>query len=683
MSLNFPTEVAKKTLRRSYDKLYRAEFLLTNLLAIILSLILLTSLSLISLKLIIHHFQVIGNFFPNEYRESATLLTTDLLLKGGNPYALENQPEYTNVYGIFYHIIVLPFAKLFGTSFPVHRAVSAIFIFASCSTFFAAMRWRQVSLVFALSGTLILYSHLLYFTTPLAKPDSLGFFLFLCSILIPWRYKYSFLSLLVSSVLGILGFLTKPYFILSLLYLNLYLFIFKSKKLGIQQGILSLVLLVLTFFELNQRFETYFNNTILIHAYIAGHDFIHAIKQFYEYSKINLGITLIFLLCVFLERSSGKSKPHPIKAQRKLEFNLLNLEKPVLNQEASLIEFCLVLSLLLFFGKFGQHWGSWLIYIHHLISPFLIFLSFELLSKRLKNKGTDCFNLLLIFLVLINLFSSSSSQLLPQPDYSLKNWNNISALLSRHKHIFNSPAIASILIEQGKKVYDSGQSQYFVLSTKRQGFWGNIIPPRQSKIQLRYETFLQEINRDVKSKKYDLIVLTKGYSPFISENFLKKYYQRKTTLIAPMSAKSKQNWKLDIWKPILKQPSPETKKKKPRLGVQQTIKKSTGNSSDKSVVNPSLPPKTKRSPTVEKGSVQPPRPSKNSVPPKTKRSPTVEKGSVQPPRPSKNSVPPKTKRSPAVEKGSVQPPRPSQNSDSPKTKRSPAAGKAKASAGES
>jgi hypothetical protein len=117
MSLNFPTEVAKKTLRRSYDKLYRAEFLLTNLLAIILSLILLTSLSLISLKLIIHHFQVIGNFFPNEYRESATLLTTDLLLKGGNPYALENQPEYTNVYGIFYHIIVLPLPSYLEPAF--------------------------------------------------------------------------------------------------------------------------------------------------------------------------------------------------------------------------------------------------------------------------------------------------------------------------------------------------------------------------------------------------------------------------------------------------------------------------------------------------------------------------------------------------------------------------------------
>ena len=527
----------------SSDDLKTSEFILRKLLIITLGFVL--------LKLVTYHFQVIGNFFPNEYRESAILLVTDLLVKGGNPYDLINQPQYTSVYGIFYHIIVVPFAKLFGTNFPVHRSISAAFIFASCFVLFAAMRWRKISLVFALSATLLLYSHLLYFTTPLAKPDSLGFFLFLSSLLIPWRYQYSRSSLLSSTILGVLGFLTKPYFILSLLYLNLYLFIFKSKKKGIEQGLLSLLVLVLAILIVNESFETYFNNIILINLFIAGHDFVYAIKQLYAYIQINYGIILIFFVYIFTDTNIDLLK-HPItniKSLKRIKVNFGDIKKPLINLNIDLIEFCLIVSLLIFLSVLGQHWGSWLVYINHLISPFLIFLTFDLLNKKLRDKKVTLINLIAILLILLNLLSVSSSQVLPQLDYGLKDWNNLRGLLSRHQHIFNSPAIASILIEQGKKVHDSGQSQYFVLSTQRPAFWDIIVRPKRREIQMRYQQFIQEITNSVKLKKYDLIVLTKGYSPFISEKLLKRYYQYKKTLNAPMSVKTKQSWKLDIWKP--------------------------------------------------------------------------------------------------------------------------------------
>ncbi|GAI93664.1 unnamed protein product, partial [marine sediment metagenome] len=42
---------------------------------------------------------------PQEYRENAITFTTHLLLKGANPYSLENLPTYLNAYGIVYNLI--------------------------------------------------------------------------------------------------------------------------------------------------------------------------------------------------------------------------------------------------------------------------------------------------------------------------------------------------------------------------------------------------------------------------------------------------------------------------------------------------------------------------------------------------------------------------------------------------
>lgn len=250
-------------------------------------------LSLLFASLAFWHFQVIANPFLNEYREGSVLLSTDLILKNGNPYDLINQPEYTNVYGIFYHLIVLPFAKVFGPTLRVHRAVTAFFILASSLLLFLAMRWLKVSLVLALSLTIMFYAHLLFSVTPLARPDSLGTFLFLCSILIPWRYQYSSLSSIISILFGILAFLTKPYFILALPYLSLYLFLFKSKIKGIQYGGIASACLLFTILVVNRLFECYFNNTFFIHSNIAGHNLSHAIKQLVTYAEYNWSIIII------------------------------------------------------------------------------------------------------------------------------------------------------------------------------------------------------------------------------------------------------------------------------------------------------------------------------------------------------------------------------------------------------
>jgi hypothetical protein len=196
------------------------------------------------LSLLTYHLKLIFNPFQNEYREGAAIFPTYLLLKGSNPYELENQPQAANMYGILYHLVVYPFALIFGSNLIIHRVVTAFFIWGACYLFYYATRHIKISLSLGLCATLILYRYLIEGTNPLARPDGLGTFLFLGSIVIPWRYKYSLGSLIISITLGVLAFLTKPYFVLSLPLLMTYLFLFRSKTEGLKYGVISVAFIL-------------------------------------------------------------------------------------------------------------------------------------------------------------------------------------------------------------------------------------------------------------------------------------------------------------------------------------------------------------------------------------------------------------------------------------------------------
>ena len=77
---------------------------------------------------------------------------TRLLLEGRNPYALSELPASTNVYGIVYHLVVLPLARVFGNSFTVHRAVSVVAIAGACALLYRLLRREGTRSLLARSG---------------------------------------------------------------------------------------------------------------------------------------------------------------------------------------------------------------------------------------------------------------------------------------------------------------------------------------------------------------------------------------------------------------------------------------------------------------------------------------------------------------------------------------------------
>ena len=213
-----------------------------------------------------YSWTIISTPYPAEYREESILLMTDFLIHGNNPFTLANHPLMTNNYGFLYNLVVLPFAILFGNTLAVHRAISILFIFASCILIVLTLLTLKVAWPFAVAGGTIVMASLLFSGIPLSHPDGLGEFFFLLAILLPFYRKFDTPALIISGAAGILAFLAKPYFLLAVGVVGAYIFLFVSKKKGViyAAGVSGALLLIL--YGINVFLECYFLDVILNNA---------------------------------------------------------------------------------------------------------------------------------------------------------------------------------------------------------------------------------------------------------------------------------------------------------------------------------------------------------------------------------------------------------------------------------
>ena len=105
-------------------------------------------LALLLLMLFVYHFKLIVFPYPLEYREGAIVQTTQVLLKGENPYSLINQPQDTNCYGILFNLIAYPVSKITGANLFSHRAITGFFIIAACFVAFLFTKKKKIISIF-------------------------------------------------------------------------------------------------------------------------------------------------------------------------------------------------------------------------------------------------------------------------------------------------------------------------------------------------------------------------------------------------------------------------------------------------------------------------------------------------------------------------------------------------------
>lgn len=505
-----------------------------------------------------HHYLIVRCEMPLEHREANMVATTYALLHGINPFSIENQPEFTNVYGLLYNFFVYPFAAILGNSLQIHRFVAAIFIIGACILFFRFLLLEKISCLYAWGTALIFYSSLLYFVTPMARPDSTGLFCYLSALIVPMTGKYSRNSLILSAFLSCLAFYAKTYFLLAPFLLFSYLILFSSvKKAVFFAGIFGLffsssILIV------NHYYDTYFSNVFFLHINFAQNDLEHLYAQIDFYLKYHLCLILLTLITILLQKDTSEKKSFiPAISIQNLRFSRPLLFSPI---SFSLIHYSLIVTSGVFLFKMGKHTGAWMTYLFQIISPFFLITLARIIQKPSK------FQTALFPLLLINIYAGAYYFL---PDAAriqddLARWRFINKLICQYETILNTPSISTLLIDKDKKVYDTGSSEYFPSGASRRGIWRLISGPRPD-INAKHHQYLQNQKRDIKLKKFDLIVTTKGLHPLIPLKNLKNNYSLLITI--PISfpyaimGEKVQNFDIQLWEPKGKERSREQKYK--------------------------------------------------------------------------------------------------------------------------
>ncbi len=484
-------------------------------------------LIVIAAQLLAYHYRFIVYPFPNEYREGAMLTTTSGLVHGVNPFELNNQPQYMNDYGIFYSIVTYPFAKVFGVTMLVHRLVTAFFIFACGGLMFWVMRRLKTDLLLAAVGVVIFYACCLYpgTTTPMANPSSLGLFLFLCALFVPWSRGFSYPTLILSAVLGILGYYTKPYYLLSVPMLALYLFCFVSKRRAIAFSLIFALLAFLSVLFVNRQWNCYFANCFFLHTNPGWLSWGQSISQF----KAFVSLYSLVLVTAFIALGAQ------IFQSRHVLWKALRERRPM-----SFILYCTIFCALVLALWLGKHEEAWLWYYFHLLSPFLLICMGVTLSRQLP------WAMFFAPLLLWNCWIVSQAPLAIKFDPMDQNWRDVERLISTHKDILNSPLIAPLLVEHGLPVYDNGLSEYFKKGGYRDNDLVRMFSKGDPRIIMRYYVFMNEVREKIKRREFDLVMIVFDYSPLVPGE-LKDYYRPVGQM--ELKAPAIGAWRMTVWVP--------------------------------------------------------------------------------------------------------------------------------------
>ena len=364
------------------------------------------------------HYKFISHPYQIEYREGGALNATQLFLENRNPFSITEQPQNTYVYGFLYPLAIKPFAKAFGNTLFVHRSFVYFFICATCMLVFYVLIRKKVNFVFSFAAIIILHQSIINAAnTPLARPDGLGIFLFTLAIIIPWRWKFSNFSLAASIFLSILGYMTKPYYILAVPIIAAYLFFFISKRKSLFYSAVSFLIFFLSLGATAMIFPMYINNTLIAHINDSSYTYNNMKDQIAIYTEVNVYIFLILFLSAlfifrdFLIKHYTETIGQVVEILKNYFKEHLCLKKfkdePVFQIKYDLLfVFSLLFVFILFILKLGGHPGNYYAaYLYHLASPFLILVTFQLLNKT-TGKIFKSFSALLLIITMNVEFES-------------------------------------------------------------------------------------------------------------------------------------------------------------------------------------------------------------------------------------------------------------------------------------
>lgn len=502
-----------------------------------------------------HHVKFISHELPLDYNETGMLVITSTIANGENPFSFESQPSRISLYPIFYNIVVAPLSHVFGNTLQLHRVVSGLFIVACSVLCFFLCRRDSGKVTESFIAALLVYAGLLFYSTPIASPNSLGLFLFLSAIAIPWVNRFSTRSLGIAIVLGILAFYTKQYFVACLGYVALYLFLAVSKKRAILFGLAALFVFIAVLMMVCYTSPYYLENTVFAIGssanLVSSNEIV--IRQLKEYSMIYLPVLIILTVAITQRLMSNKSVAlaRSDVDKKPALVNLADWDQPFLGRSPSYIWLCCACSLLIIVLVLGKNPGNHLTYLFQLISPFLLVGVFSLNLDAPKWRW--------FFRVLI-VFAMHNSYFMLSRDFSVndESWNRVREEISSADDIYASTLVINEILKKGGPVYSNGHTRYFPFGSNKPTFFiktepGHTVP----EIWERHVDFIQS---KIENKEFDLLLIdywmhlpkSAQESAIDTKVLLKRYYRRVDTISLPlMDRLGGGEFSVQIWKPKL------------------------------------------------------------------------------------------------------------------------------------
>jgi hypothetical protein len=489
------------------------------------------------------HVKIITFPYPMELREGAEQLTTYALLEGINPYALENNPTYINVYGMFYNLIVLPFALIFGNTLSLHRFINGMYILGQLILLAWVLRSHKCNHLEIIIALLFMWLGQIFYVTPLARPDTLGELLFLLTLFIPFMCNFNNQSLFLSMIFGVLSFYTKVYFFLGVIIVLSYLFIFISKRKAIFFSVFLITLMLITVFITNQSLPMYFVNTVYpLFTSRIKNDYERLFSQGVRFIQDYWGLFLLGLILLFNKLKNNKEF-------MKIKI-MIKTNSPLIRPKMDFILFCLIMCSLPVLLLLGKHSGTRMTYFYQLITPFFVLI---ILSWIRENRTSKNFMYLLLIL---SLLPQSYRNLKPDfVTFHNDDWEILDQRVAHASQILNSPLSVSLLLDHEKPVTISGLTEYYYFSDPTQQF---ILFADTEKIFLQGRLFVDGIVEKIKSKEYDFLETfqVQGTSLFTigsrldenlsDEEFISQYYHL-TEILTFNMPHARQQWKIGIW----------------------------------------------------------------------------------------------------------------------------------------
>ena len=522
-------------LQEKLVKTQKSRLLLTVIVAILV---------MLSIVLFIVHVKIITFPYQLELREGSQQLTTYAFLNGINPYSIPNNPKYINIYGVLFNIFMLPFASFLGNTLQLHRLINGFLILAQALIMIKVMRSQKVGWLASVIAAGFIWLGLLFFSTPLARPDALGGCLFLLAIFIPWFNKFDTKSLAISAVLGVLSYQTKFYFFLSIVIIASYLFFFISKRKAILYTAAAGSLFVIAVFIIYRTFDTYFVNSLYVSSGSLAMNFEKMFEQVYKFLRDYWGLFIFaffFLNAFKIDRF--KKKLDGIK------FEFLTFNKPLLSTRLDFLTYCLAVTFLIVVLVLNN--GTSQVYYYHLVTPFLVFLVMSHIDKLQNYKNW------VLLLAVLSLITQSVENLKPDfASFDRTNWEKLETMISQSKEVLNSPVDVSILIDQNKPITISGHTQYYFLFPTKRFF----LFPDLDLMRIEGEKFTEQIGQKIKNKEYDFLetIENDNYEKFLigerldkyqsDQKFISGYYHIVEILTIPMMH-TNEVWKIGIWEP--------------------------------------------------------------------------------------------------------------------------------------